>query len=139
MDITEENIEKPVKLSFIISDESKKFITQLVYTKIVQGHLKFCLTDTILESVAILQKKNPNIPERKDITRRFNKRGASKTPVKGSKTSILIPILVFEWIENYICYRIESDILYTRTLFINDLVNLLKRKYKGKLLIVPEL
>lgn len=139
MDSTEENIEKPVKLSFIISDESKKFITQLVYTKIVQGHLKFCLTDSILESVAILQKKNPNIPERKNITRRFNKRGASKTPVKGSKTSILISILVFEWIENYICYRIESDILYTRTLFINDLVNLLKSKYKGKLLVVPEL
>lgn len=138
MNIKEEILENPVKLSFIISDESKKFITQLVYTKIVRGHLKFCLTDAIIESVASLQKKNPNIPQRKNITRRFNKRGASKTPVKGLKTSILVPVVVFEWIENYICYRIERDILYTRTLFINDLINLLKKKYKDKLLVVPE-
>ena len=135
----EKNISDTVKFSFIISDESKKIINQFIYTKIVHGHLKFSLTDAISEGVVILQQKNPNVPERKNITRRFNKRGASKAPIKGKKNSILVPILVYEWIENYTCLRIERDIFYTRTLFINDLVNAIKRKYKDKLLVVPEL
>lgn len=139
MDKTEKDIEDKIKFSFIISDESKKVINQFIYTKIVEGHLKFSLTDAISEGVSILQKKNPNIPERKNITRRFNKRGASKAPVKGKKNSILINLLVYEWIENYTFFRIETDILYTRTLFIIDLVNAIKNKYKGKLLVVPEL
>lgn len=139
MDNTEQDIEDKIKFSFIISDECKKVINQFIYTKIVEGHLKFSLTDAISEGVSILQKKNPNIPERKNITRRFNRRGASKAPVKGKKNSILINLLVYEWIENYTSFRIETDILYSRTLFIIDLVNAIKNKYKGKLLVVPEL
>jgi hypothetical protein len=50
-----------------------------------------------------------------------------------------MPFLTKDWIENYISHKIESDILYTRTIFINDLINLLKKKYKGKLLEVPEI
>lgn len=139
MDNTELEIEYKIKFSFIISDESKKVINQFIYTKIVQGHLKFNLTDAISEGVIILQKKNTDIPERKNLTRRFNKRGASKTSIKGKKNSILVNFLVYEWIENYTSFRIESDILYSRTLFIIDLVNAIKNKYKGKLLVVPEL
>jgi|LakMenEpi03Aug12_release.lakeMendotaPanAssembly.Ray.scaffolds.fasta_scaffold926092_1 hypothetical protein len=126
------------QFGFIISDSGKKFIQQLVYNKIVEGQLEYSLTDAILDGVYILQKKNPNVPERKNV-RRYNQRGPHKSPITGSKTSILMPFLTKDWIENYISHKIESDILYTRTIFINDLINLLKKKYKGKLLEVPEI
>lgn len=136
----DEIIYPAVKFTFSISDDNKKYIDQVVYTNVVKGQLKYRFSDAIFEGIELLKIKNPDIPERDNkISIRTNKGAGKKISIKsGLKTSILAPYLVCEWVENYICFRIKDDKLYSRTYFINDIVKILKKDYKNKILVIPE-
>lgn len=158
----EDSKPKSVKFNFTLSSEGREFFDNLIYTNVVKGNLHYNLKSAFLEGLFILQDKNPEIPSRNTTKRRYNKRGKSKSEVKGYVTSILSTLEINEWIEDYICYKInfsevnrnergDSDhiitnlnesipgvnIYYTKSLFVKELITLLEKKYKGKLLKIP--
>jgi Arc/MetJ-type ribon-helix-helix transcriptional regulator len=130
---------KKPRLSFNLSTENNTFINQLVYTKIVNGELKYSFSEVIKEGLLLLQLENTKIPKRTRLERRYYKEGKQEKKENMYKTSILSTHELNNWIEDYINFKIDNNLpFYRKAYVIEEAVELLFKKYKKKLLQVPK-
>lgn len=129
---------KIVKYSFTLSSADKSFFDRLIYTRIVKGTLNYNLKKAFFEGLEIIQDNNPDIPKRLDLIKRSNKLGRNGSGEKRYNTSVISTLEINDWIQDYISYKISFNPYYTTGLFINEIINVLNEKYKGKLLKIPK-
>lgn len=134
----ENNKNNKETFSFNLSQEGQEFLRELVYTKIVKGEMNCNLTTVFKEGLFLLQELNPDLPEDISLERRYYKGGTQKNKGTIYRTSIVSTIENNTWIKRYMAYKITSDFFFSKSDFINDLINALKDKYKGKLLKLPK-
>lgn len=126
------------KFNFNLSLEGLEFIHQLVYTKMVKGEINYTLTAAFIEGLKLLQENYPELPKRISLERRYYKGGSQKNKGKIYKTSVVSTFEINDWIEDYIVYKMTEDLFFSKTSFVNDLLQELKNKYAEKLLIIPK-
>lgn len=132
-------IKKRLNFCFNLSFENLDFINQLVYTKIVAGELKYSFSEAIKEGIFLLQMENKEIPQRLNLEKRYYREGKKEKNIDVYKTSILSSEELNNWIENYIIFKIENNSpFYKRSNLIEDIIGLLRKKYKKKLLDIPK-
>lgn len=113
------------------------FLQDVVYTNVVEGKINYSLTAAFLEGLRLLQEKNPDIPERESMERRYNRGGKHRKKGEVYQTSFASTLEDKNWIENYIVYKLKEDLFFSKISFINDVIEQLKEKYKGRLLKIP--
>jgi hypothetical protein len=134
----EEHKDNTVRFSFKMSMEDFNFLQKLSYNKIVSGNLKYKITSALIEGIEILIKQNPNIPKSSyDELRRYIGGKQKKTKEEYYRTSIDVPKDIHEFIKDYIYYKLEKDSFYTNFYFVAEVIELLKNKYKNKLVEIP--
>ena len=131
-------LKKTYKFNFNLSLDGLEFIHQLIYTKIVKGEINYTLTAALMEGLKLLQENYPELPKRISLERRYYKGGSQKNKGKIYKTSIVSTFEVNDWIEDYIVYRLREDIFFSKTSFVIELLEELKKKYSGSLLDIPK-
>ncbi len=133
------NKKDTVRFSFKISIENYNFLQKLSYNKMVAGDLKYKITSALLEGIEILRKENTNIPKSSDDELRRYIGGKQRTGTKEEyyRTSIDVAKDIYEFITDYIMFKLEKDPFYSNFYFVEDLIELLKKKYKNKLVEIP--
>lgn len=126
------------KFNFNLSLDGLEFIHQLVYTKIVKGEINYNLTSAFMEGFKLLQENYPELPKRISFERRYYKGGSQKNKGKIYKTSIISSFEINNWIEDYIVYKLNEDIFFSKTSFVMDILSELSKKYSESLLELPK-
>lgn len=134
----ENNTSTKETFSFNLSQEGQEFLRELVYTKIVKGEMNYNLTTAFKEGLILLQEHNPDLPEDISLERRYYKGGAQKNKGNIYRTSIVSTIENNTWIKRYMAYKITTDFFFSKSDFVNDLINILKDKYNKNLLKLPK-
>lgn len=127
-----------VRFSFKILMEDFNFLKKLSYNKIVAGELDYKITSGLVEGIEILRKNTPNIPKSNNAELRRYYGGRQKSHIQLHKTSVNVSNDIHEFILDYIYYKLEEDPFYTNFYFITDVMEILKNKYKNKLVDIPE-
>jgi hypothetical protein len=113
------------------------FLQDVVYTNVVEGKINYSLTTAFVEGLRLLQEKNPDIPERESLERRYNRGGKRRMKGEVYQTSFASTLEDKNWIENYIVYKLKENLFFSKILFINDVIEELKENYKERLLTIP--
>lgn len=132
--------EKNIKFSFLLTDINNLFFKRIIYTNIVEGNLKYTLTSAFYEGLEILQKKNINITQETNLPIRFNKKGRGKGTENVKNfiiTSVVTKPSIKEWIENFIYHRMKKNNTYSKRELIDEIVEVLKKKYSSNILEIP--
>lgn len=137
-EMEEKGITKKKRIFFVVTFpvEGLFFLQDVVYTNVVQGKIHYNLTSAFTEGLRLLQEKNP-IPKRENLERRYNRGGRHKKKVEVYRTSFDSTFEDKDWIENYIVYKIKEDLFFSKSSFMNDVIDELKENYKERLLTIP--
>lgn len=138
-EMEEKGITKKKRIFFVVTFpvEGLCFLQDVVYTNVVQGKIHYNLTTAFTEGLRLLQEKNPDIPKRESLERRYNRRGRHKKKVEVFRTSFDSTFENKDWIENYIVYKLKEDLFFSKSSFMNDIIEELKENYKERLLTIP--
>lgn len=115
--------------SLVFPLESYKYIKDLLSYQTKKGNLNYGIKAAFLEGLEFLKKKNPLVKDDVVLERRFYTGGKQKSKTEGFSTSVIITKKDVNWINNYILQERQKNEFFSKTDFIENLVDQLKTKY----------
>lgn len=133
---TENNVEKIKNVdndkktfSLNIPLDNYIYITSLISKKTGEGNYNYNLKDAFAEGLELLKKANPEISNEKSLERRFYRGGNQKNKIESYNTSSILLVSDINWIDNFIVEKRKTNQFYSKTDFIIELVDFLKKSY----------
>jgi hypothetical protein len=125
--LNKDNTEQTFSVVFPL--ESYKYIKSLLSLQTKKGNLNYGIKAAFLEGLELLKKKNPSVKDDVFLERRFYTGGKQKSKTEGFSTSVVIPKKAVNWINNYILQERQNNEFFSKTDFLENLVDQLKTKY----------
>jgi hypothetical protein len=115
--------------SVVFPLESYKYIKSLLSDQTKKGNLNYGIKAAFLEGLELLKRRNPFVKDDVILERRFYTGGKQKSKTEGFSTSVIIPKKAVNWINNYILQERQNNEFFSKTDFIENLVDQLKSEY----------
>ncbi len=116
--------------AFDLQQDSNALFKKLIYHKIVhENDMGYNLTALFKEGINILKDKYPQVDSETPLNRRYYRGGKQKSKGIVNRTSVVTTIRNKNWIDNYILYKMSEDVYFSKTDFINELVEAVRQKY----------
>lgn len=129
--ITKEKDESKKTFSLNIPLDDYVYITSLINDKTKAGRYNYNLKDAFLEGLELLKNEYPLVTNEKPLERRFYRGGKQKSKVDSYNTSSVLFVSDINWIDNFIAEKRKENQFFSKTDFIIELVEVLKKNYKN--------
>lgn len=125
----DDNVDTKQAFSIVIPIEGYVYIKGLMSHQTRKGNLNYRLKAAFSEGLSLLREENPLVKDDATLERRFYMGGEQKSKIESFSTSVIIPKKDVNWINNYILQERKKDEFFSKTDFINNLVDQLKKQY----------
>lgn len=115
------------RFSLNIPYDSYLSITALIGEKAKKGKYNYSLKNAFEDGLVILKSLHPEVSSEECTERRFYRGGKQKTKIESYNTSTMLFSNDINWIDNFIIKKRMENQFYSKTDFIVDLVDNLKK------------